>query len=200
MIGIIPGAKRRWYIYPAFGEIGSVMNHADHVRLLCDGVTETGGTWADFGSGRGAFTLALADLIGLDGTIYSIDRSGEALRDQEREMKARFPGVTVHYRREDFNSPMKLPALDGVVMANALHFQRDKERTLGVVQSYLKPHGKLILVEYNTDRGNTWVPYPLSFDVWLRLAQRCGFSETRLLTRAPSSFLGEFYSAVSWKP
>ena len=87
-----------------------------------------------------------------------------------------------------------------LLMANALHFQRDKERTLGVVQSYLKPHGKLILVEYNTDRGNTWVPYPLSFDVWLRLAQRCGFSETRLLTRAPSSFLGEFYSAVSWKP
>ena len=37
--------------------------------LLTNGIAERGGTWADLGSGAGAFTLALADLIGLDTTV-----------------------------------------------------------------------------------------------------------------------------------
>lgn len=39
------------------------MNHADHVKLLRDGIHAPGGIWAYFGSGHGAFTLALADLL-----------------------------------------------------------------------------------------------------------------------------------------
>ena len=42
------------------------MNHEDHVRLLRKGIVEPGGVWADFGSGAGAFTLALADLLGTE--------------------------------------------------------------------------------------------------------------------------------------
>lgn len=176
------------------------MNHNDHVRLLREGIPEPGGTWGDFGSGRGAFTLALADLIGPKGSIYSVDRSGEALWEQEREMRARFPNVKVYTLREDFNAPIPLPELDGIVMANALHFQRDKEKTLRMIQGHLMPKGRFILVEYNTDHGNTWVPYPLSIDTWLRMAQHSGFVETHLLARVPSSFLGEIYSAISRMP
>ena len=40
------------------------MNHDDHVALLRGGIDQPGGVWADVGSGTGAFTLALADLIG----------------------------------------------------------------------------------------------------------------------------------------
>ncbi|TMD25838.1 MAG: class I SAM-dependent methyltransferase, partial [Chloroflexi bacterium] len=50
------------------------MNHEDHVRLLRKGIVEPGGVWADFGSGAGAFTLALADLLGTEGSIYSVDK------------------------------------------------------------------------------------------------------------------------------
>ena len=39
------------------------MDHAEHVNFLRNGIPATGGVWADFGAGRGAFTLALADLI-----------------------------------------------------------------------------------------------------------------------------------------
>ena len=56
----------------------------------------------------------------------------------------------------------------------------------------------MILVEYNTDGGNYWVPYPLSYDTWVDLARRVGFGHTELLATHPSSFLGEFYSALSW--
>ena len=66
------------------------MNHTDHVRLLRDGIASAGGNWADFGSGAGAFTLALADLLKTNGEIYSIDQDSGALREQEREMRFAF--------------------------------------------------------------------------------------------------------------
>jgi SAM-dependent methyltransferase len=173
------------------------MNHADHVRLLRDGVPASGGVWADLGSGGGAFTLALADLIGPSGEIYSIDKDGGALREQERLMHERFPAVKAHYRAADFTRPIDLPPLDGIVMANALHFVREKERVVRSVKETLKPGGRLLLVEYNVDQGNLWVPHPIAFPAWEALARRCGFSRTRQLATAPSRFLREIYSAES---
>jgi hypothetical protein len=55
----------------------------------------------------------------------------------------------------------------------------------------------LLLVEYDADRGNAWVPHPMSFDTWRDLADANGFSGTRKLASVPSRFLGRIYSAVS---
>jgi hypothetical protein len=74
---------------------------------------------------------------------------------------------------------------------------RHKERLLEQIRGYLKPDGRFLLVEYNTDRGNRWVPHPLSYPGWQQLAQQAGFHHTELLATRPSSFLGEFFSAVS---
>jgi hypothetical protein len=57
----------------------------------------------------------------------------------------------------------------------------------------------LLLVEYNVDSGNPWVPYPLSFESYRTLAPRAGFSEPKLLDTAPSRFLKGFYSAVAYR-
>lgn len=176
------------------------MRHEDHVRLLRGGVATPGGVWADLGSGWGAFTLALADLLGPNATIYSVDKDRGALREQEQAMRARFPATTVHYLAADFTRRLDLPPLDGVVMANSLHFQRDKLAVLRLVQGYLRSAGRLLLVEYNADRGNPWVPYPLSYPAWETLATRAGFAQTRLLATTPSSFLREIYSAESLMP
>lgn len=173
------------------------MNHNDHKNLLQRGIPGPGGLWADLGSGRGAFTLALADLVGPAGHIYSVDRDRNALREQERAMRASFPAVHAEYIVADFTQRLDLPPLDGVVMANSLHFVRRKDAILQLVRSYLRPQGRLILVEYNTDRGNPWVPYPLSYPTWETLARQNGFVSTQLLERRPSRFLGEMYSAVS---
>lgn len=173
------------------------MDHSDHVALLRDGIPEPGGVWADLGSGTGAFTLALAELIGPHGEIYSVDGDSAALRRQERTMRAGFSKVTVHYVVADFSRPLDLPLLDGIIMANALHFQQDKDAVLRLTRGYLRAGGVFILVEYNIDRGNPWVPYPLSYDSWETLAQHNGFACTRLLATRPSSFLGEIYSAAS---
>ena len=111
-------------------------------------------------------------------------------------MRARFPCAIVHYCTADMTAGLDVPPLDGVVIANALHFARDKARVLQAIKRYLRPDGRLILVEYNVDQGNMWVPYPLAYPTWQALAESCGFVETKLLATVPSRFLGEIYSAL----
>jgi ubiquinone/menaquinone biosynthesis C-methylase UbiE len=102
----------------------SDMDHQDHVHLLHGGIPQPGGVWADLGSGSGAFTLALAECLGAEGEIYSVDKNGGELQRQQQAMHARFPAVIVHYLTADFTRPLPLPPLDGIVVANALHFLR----------------------------------------------------------------------------
>jgi ubiquinone/menaquinone biosynthesis C-methylase UbiE len=173
------------------------MDHSDHVHLLRPGISSQQGVWADFGSGRGAFTLALADLIGLDGVIFSIDRDQQALEAQARAMQARFPDVRVEYLKADIRQVLNLPALDGVVMANSLHFQRNQEAVVRLSRGYLKPGGRILIVEYNIQQANSAVPYPVPFSKWVQLAESSGFSKTRLMVTRPSRFLKEIYSACS---
>ena len=176
------------------------MDHHDHVRLLRDGVEGGGQTWADLGSGEGAFTLALADLLGPSGSIYTVDRDKRALETQRRALRDTFPNVSVTPLIADFSRSLELPPLDGIVMANSLHFERDKLAVLGLVRGYLGPGGRLVLVEYDADHGNPWVPYPFSFTTWTTLAAEAGFHDTRRLASVPSRFLGSIYSALSYSP
>ncbi len=173
------------------------MDHQDHVRLLRDGVHGGGKAWADFGSGEGAFTLALADLLGPTGAIHTVDRDSRALQVQLPRLRDAFPRLSVTAVVADFVLPLELPPLDGIVMANSLHFERDKLAVLGLVRGYLRPGGRLVLVEYDTDLGNPWVPFPLTFRTWAALAATAGFRETRQLGSVPSRFLGSIWSALS---
>lgn len=152
-----------------------------------------GGHWADLGAGDGAFTLALAELLGPTGHITAIDKDATPLR--------RMAGQTnIETLKADFSRPLDLADLDGVVMANSLHFLRDKRPALENVHDILKPGGHLIVVEYGADRGNPWVPHPFSYPTWEKMAAEAGFKNTRFLKTIPSRFLGSMYSAVSDRP
>jgi ubiquinone/menaquinone biosynthesis C-methylase UbiE len=176
------------------------MDHNDHVSLLRPADLPHGGTWADFGAGSGAFTLALSELVGLSADIYAIDRDRSALAKLEQSHRARFgTSQNIHTVRADFTGTLSLPPLDGILMANSLHFYREKEKVLRHVRKFLKWNGALLLVEYNLDSGNLWVPHPLSFDTFHLLAISAGFSEPKLLEKVPSRFLKEFYSAIAYR-
>ncbi len=174
------------------------MDHADHTNLLRAGIAGSGPVWADLGAGRGAFTLALADLLGPAGEIHAVDRDAGALRENARAMLATFPKVRVLYQTADFTRPLELQLLDGIVMANSLHFQKAQEAVVRRLRNYLGPGGRLLVVEYNIGRGNFAVPHPVPYVRWERLARGVGFEHTELLSRRPSRFLHEIYSAVSW--
>jgi len=183
------------------------MDHDDHVRLLRAGVTvpggtPPGGTWADIGAGTGAFTLALGELLGAGSAIVAVDRDGSALRENARAMAARFPDVVLTMLIADLTGSLRLPTLDGLVATNSLHFVA-RDRQVDVVRrlaGHLRPGGTFVVVEYDADRGNPWVPHPFSVAGWERLAAAAGLTEVRLLTRVPSRFLGAIYCAVAQRP
>jgi ubiquinone/menaquinone biosynthesis C-methylase UbiE len=173
------------------------LNHADLVELIRDGVAARGGRWADLGAGEGAFTLALAELLGAGASITAVDKDSRALRNIPGEMGKRFPGVAVDVKVADFTKPIDLTELDGILMANSLHFVRSKQPVLESVRRMLRAGGRLVIVEYGADRGNPWVPYPFTYERWVPMADQAGFSNTRLLRTVPSRWLGRMYSAAS---
>jgi len=176
------------------------VQHAELVGLLRDGVSAKAGRWADLGAGEGAFTLALADLLGPGAHITAVDRDRGSLRNLAEEMGRRFPETGLDVVVADFTRPLGLIGLDGVVMANSLHFVRDKRPVLAAVRSMLRPGGSLIVVEYGADRGNPWVPHPFSYPRWEQMAADAGLERTRLLGTVPSRYLGSMYSAVTFAP
>ncbi|TME52038.1 MAG: class I SAM-dependent methyltransferase [Chloroflexi bacterium] len=176
------------------------MDQAELVGLLRGAVDAEGGRWADLGAGEGAFTLALADLLGPGAHITAVDREASSLRELEEAMVKRFPQTRLDVKKADFTRPLALSDLDGIVMANSLHFVRDKRPILAQVKTMLSPGGRLIVVEYGANRGNPWVPHPFSYERWEQMAAEAGFENTRLLGTVPSRYLGSMYSAVTYAP
>lgn len=175
------------------------MDHKELTHLIQKAIITKGGIWADFGSGEGAFTLALRDLAGKDVEIYSVDKDKERIKKQQEQFAIQFPGTNIHYVTQDFTQNLIVPPLDGIIMANSLHYVKDHSSFLKLVKKYLKPKGILILVEYNIDKSNHWVPYPLSFTTFMKETMQAGFAHIELLEKIPSAYWEEMYSAKAEK-
>ena len=61
----------------------------------------------------------------------------------------------------------------------------------------LRPGGRLIVVEYDADRGNPWVPHPFSARRFATIAAAAGYVDAREIGRVPSRFLGAIYAAAA---
>ncbi|MFN8334824.1 MAG: methyltransferase domain-containing protein [Cyclobacteriaceae bacterium] len=146
------------------------MEHADAVALIRNGVpNEAPSLWADLGCGAGTFTKALADLVAQESTIVAIDR-------EHHNIVSPNPSVAIKFQRSDFTLHKSVPAeLDGILIANALHYVSDQQNFLQNLISHLKPGARIIIVEYDTDRANQWVPYPIIFRKLSELLSGAGF-------------------------
>ena len=176
------------------------MNHDDHVRLIRPGVEGAGPRWLELGAGEGAFTLALADVLGPGGEIVALDRDGGALRRLADELARRFPVVRLHTRIGDFRDELPEGPFDGLLAANSLHFVTDPADVLRRAADRLAPAGHVVVVEYDADRGNPWVPHPFSVQRFAAIAVEAGLTNAREIGRVPSRFLGAIYSAVAERP
>jgi ubiquinone/menaquinone biosynthesis C-methylase UbiE len=163
------------------------MTHEEMVALIRGGIPKPGGVWADFGAGRGNFTRALRACIGPAATLYAVDRDAGALRSHQDAQT-----ITA-----DFTRPIpSLPMLDGLLIANALHWVREQETTLRQLAAYLRPAGRLLIVEYDARWPRGYIPFPVPYDRFETLATAAGFkSIQRLATRQSPSGGVDMYSA-----
>jgi ubiquinone/menaquinone biosynthesis C-methylase UbiE len=171
------------------------MNHKDHVALIAGGIGLTGGRWLELGAGNGEFTLALAECMG-SGEITAVDLDQWALSELEGRVAARYPDIRVASVVGNFTHGLPEGPFDGVLAANSLHFVADPVPLLRAVRAVLRPEGSLVVVEYDAEHGNPYVPHPISAARLERLATVAGLATPRLLHRVPSRFLGSIYAAA----
>lgn len=149
-------------------------------------------TWADLGAGTGTFTLALAEILSPPGRIVAVDNNAGALR----QIPSLHHQIIIETRQTDFTEEdLSLENLDGILMANALHYVKDKVIFINKLCKYLKEDGCFLIVEYETDRANPWVPYPIRFEALRELFITTGFLSAEKLGEAPSRYQGKMYAA-----
>jgi ubiquinone/menaquinone biosynthesis C-methylase UbiE len=154
-------------------------------------------TWADLGCGSGLFTQALACFLQNGSMVYAVDKNKATLAN----IKPLNKGVVLQKMTADFVlQELPFQHLDGVLMANALHFVQDKISFLQKAKNWLQPGGCFLVVEYDTDTANPWVPYPVSFAALQRLFHKLGYSEVEELHRRSSIYnRADMYAALVQK-
>lgn len=153
------------------------------IQFLEPAIPKQKGVWADIGAGSGIFTQALDQLLGKNSTIYALDTNIQSLNNLILE------NAELQVVQQDFNQNMDLPKLDGIIMANALHYSPNPIDTLKPILQCLKPSGIFIFMEYelNTPRP-PWIPYPIPFKKFKEIATNLPVSVPIELNRLPSTF------------
>ena len=54
--------------------------------------------------------------------------------------------------------------LDGILMANSLHFAKEKEALIRKLEVNFKNTPRFLVIEYDRTQPNQWVPYPVLFE------------------------------------
>ena len=98
------------------------MEISDAVNLIEAGLSDNtpNSTWEELGCGRGTFTKALAKLLGNGSRIYAIDKDNQ-------QTPSVYDGVKIEFIKVNFeHDPIPHSNLDGILMANSLHYIKDK--------------------------------------------------------------------------
>lgn len=126
--------------------------------------------WVDLGSGSGTFTYALAGLLMKGSTIHAVDKLQQHFNSNQ-------PNVTIDFIKADFEKQdLPFTNISGIIMANALHYVEDQLELMLRIKPWLGKRGKLILIEYDTEDRNPWVPYPITFEKATQLFEAAGFT------------------------
>lgn len=150
--------------------------------------------WLDLGAGSGLFTLALTHHLPVASRIIAVDRDVKALK----QIPADVHGTSIETRVANFiDDAIAVKSADGILMANALHYVKDKTSFLKKMIPLLKTNGYFLLVEYNRTKANPWVPYPLTIDAARELFSNAGYTNFRLLNKTASVYGGEMFAAIA---
>src|SRR6185436_7821255 len=92
-------------------------------------------TWADLGCGPGVFTNALAAFLDHGSTINAVDKSNQNIPMRTSEVAIKFFKLDIEKDQLPFNN------LDGILMANSLHYVKDKSKFVEKLVKHLKSDG-----------------------------------------------------------
>jgi len=126
----------------------------DPLAVIAQMNLKQGEAIADFGCGTGYFSIPLAQKIGEEGKVYSLDVVPEKLEAVESQAKTL--GLTnlviqrVNLENKE-GSKLKAESVDWVIMKDVLFQNKEKNNMLEEAKRVLKPGGKVLLVEWKTE-------------------------------------------------
>ncbi len=148
-------------------------------------------TWADLGCGNGTFTYALAELLQHKSSIYAIDQ-------QKQKLHQIYAEIPITFQQADFaNDLLRLPPLNGILMANSLHYVKDQHALIKKLEGcFINDNKRWIIIEYEHQVANQWEPYPVPFDQLNTLYRQFGYSSITKIAERKSTFGGMMYAAL----
>lgn len=171
------------------------MRLQEAIELVQPAVAGAGGLWADLGAGSGLFTRALLEALGPEARVVAVDSSDGAHAELQQlaEQSDRLTAM-----QADFTGELAFPEpLEGMLLANSLHFAKDAGGVLARLVDLLRPGGRVVLVEYDRRSASRWVPYPIAISALPQLAERAGLSRFTVVESRPSNYEGIIYTAVA---
>ena len=148
--------------------------------------------WLDLGAGEGTFTKALAHLLPGGSEILAIDQSSSSLR----KIPPHIASTQISTHAGDFaRIPTGLTQPDGILMANAIHYIREKEAFLSLWMESFAHKPAFLIIEYDTHRSNSWVPYPIRPQALEELFVPLGYQQFEKLGEIPSLYHNRIYAA-----
>ena len=149
-----------------------------------------GTCWADLGAGEGTFSYALSELLGPLGMVIAVDKQqGFALESASPKH------AQIHHFEADFTLSLNLPPLDGILLANSLHFISNPQEVLQQWINKLLPDGNILLIEYDQSIPSPWVPFPISRKKGKNLLEGLGLLDIQEIGSTPSQYNnGDIYA------
>jgi ubiquinone/menaquinone biosynthesis C-methylase UbiE len=167
------------------------MKISEATSLICTPIIEWARpqSWSDLGCGRGTFTIALAELLAPGSSIQAVDLDQGSLG----RIPDDYRGVVIRKVCGDLQSPgLRLSHMDGILMANSLHFIQEQDSFL---RKLLSVTNRFLIVEYERSRPSPWVPHPVGFERLRQLFREAGVQRVDKLAKLQSRFGGTMYSA-----
>src|ERR1700730_3108317 len=134
-------------------------------------------------------SLTRYPLLAPDSTIHAVDLDPRALEG----VPDHYGGVEIRKTLGDIGSlSLRLPAVDGILIANTLHFILEQQIFL---RSLLSVTDRFLIVEYERSKPNRWGP--VGFEERHHLFMEAGVDRMEGLSTRPSLFGGTMYSALA---
>jgi ubiquinone/menaquinone biosynthesis C-methylase UbiE len=173
------------------------MTNQEAIELIGGGANgEHAQYWLDLGCGTGTFTEALATMLPAHSKIIGVDKNNQQLPPQMGNQ------VSIKFIETDFETEaLEVAGLDGILMANSLHFIRDKESLIRRLENHFSKGRRFLIVEYDTTASNPWVPYPIDFKGLKSIFGRVGnYSISKLGERRSLYGSAMLYGALVTSP
>ncbi len=170
------------------------MQLEEAVQLIQHSIPVERNVWADLGCGDGLFTNALSQLLPEKSLLYAVDKNKNALKNVSVKAGMQLEKIVADFVHDEF--PFK--SVSGILMANSFHYVKDKNAFIEKCFTLSNDDTYFIIVEYDNNKSNPWVPYPINFNALKNFFASYNYVAEKL-SEIPSHYRGKMYAALIHK-